>query len=616
MSNILTELAKQKTNLEKLQYLVQTQKSNYAMYLTRPKFGLKFLLDWIIEKTPLLKDPIYELKTKIYWILSGITQFPKCEICGDELKNINVYSVQQGYKKQICTKKSCVNKYAAKKRVAKMLENYGVTTNFARTEVIEKITQTNIERFGNACPANNVDIREQIKHDNLEKFGCEYYSSTDECKEKVRKTVLEEYGVDCVFKSAEVKAKSKQTSLEKYGTEYPAQSEIVKENTKKSLIAEYGENYAKILWGNNGNVGQSKRAYNQYILKSQYVEPMFSLEYYIEQRKQGNNNFLFKCKKCGKMFYSYWDNGATKACPYCKITEIGSSKKEYELYTQVITCLNGQYLVKHNDRSLLINKELDVYIPSKKLAIEFDGLYWHNDDNQQNYKYHLEKTLLCEKHDVHLIHVFENEWNYKQDIVMSRIKNLLGIYDATVYARKCEIREVTSKESKIFQEANHIQGAVNAKVHLGLYYGNELISLMTFGKCRFNKNYEWELLRFCNKLGYHVPGAAGKLLKHFEKTCHPKSLISYADRRWSRGKLYEALGFKLDHVSAPNYWYFKSYDCCQLESRVNFQKHKLNDKLPTFDQSLSEVENMKNNGYHRIFDCGNLVYIKVYDCMI
>ena len=193
----------------------------------------------------------------------------------------------------------------------------------------------------------------------------------------------------------------------------------------------------------------------------------------------------------------------------------------------------------------------------------------------------------------------------------SRLKNLLGIYDATVYARKCKVREVTSKESKIFQEANHIQGACNSSVNLGLYFNNELISLMTFGKCRFNKNYEWELLRFCNKLGYHVPGSAGKLLKHFEKTYNPKSLISYADRRWSIGKLYDALGFTLDHISRPNYWYYKNGDY-ELKSRVNFQKHKLKDKLEKFDPKLSESENMKNNGYLKIYDCGNLVYVKTY----
>lgn len=92
---------------------------------------------------------------------------------------------------------------------------------------------------------------------------------------------------------------------------------------------------------------------------------------------------------------------------------------------------------------------------------------------------------------------------------------------------------------------------------------------MTFGKSRFTSKADWELLRFCTKLNYHVPGAAGKLLKHFEREYQPKSLVSYADRRWSRGKLYEALGFKLDHISKPNYWYF-NLSSCQMESRLKF----------------------------------------------
>ena len=134
---------------------------------------------------------------------------------------------------------------------------------------------------------------------------------------------------------------------------------------------------------------------------------------------------------------------------------------------------------------------------------------------------------------------------------------------------------------------------------------------MTFGKCRFDKKHEWEMLRFCCKLGYHVPGAAGKLLKHFERTYRPKSLVSYADRRWSQGGLYKALGFRCAGKSAPNYWYFKTRTNALL-SRLNFQKHKLKGILENFDPAKSEAENMKANGYYRIYDCGNMVFEKTY----
>ena len=146
---------------------------------------------------------------------------------------------------------------------------------------------------------------------------------------------------------------------------------------------------------------------------------------------------------------------------------------------------------------------------------------------------------------------------------------MLGIYSNTAFARQCKIKEVDSNTSTMFQIQNHIQGNINGKVNLGLFYENELVSLMTFGKCRFDKKHEWEMLRFCNKLGWHIPGAAGKLLRYFERNWKPNSIVSYADRRWSQGKLYKALGFKLDHISKPNYWYFKT-SSNKLLSRVNY----------------------------------------------
>lgn len=133
---------------------------------------------------------------------------------------------------------------------------------------------------------------------------------------------------------------------------------------------------------------------------------------------------------------------------------------------------------------------------------------------------------------------------------------------------------------------------------------------MTFSKCRFDKKHEWELARFCCRLGYNVPGAAGKLLAHFEKTYRPGSIVTYADKRWSSGNLYPRLGFIHTHDSKPNYFYIDGYG--NRMSRMLFQKHKLSNALKAFDPSKSEAENMKAAGYHRIYDCGNMVFEKIY----
>jgi very-short-patch-repair endonuclease len=327
--------------------------------------------------------------------------------------------------------------------------------------------------------------------------------------------------------------------------------------------------------------------------------------------KMSSDSLIIKCKNCGKESDWIVKDGMLADIHYkhlCRSCETNHSVAEESVLSFIQSIYNNEIVYKLGSRKIIPPYELDIYLPDKKLAIEFDGLYWHSADKVSR-SYHLNKTKLCEEQNIQLIHIFEDEWLYNTNIVKNRLCNLLGIYSKVIYARKCEVREVPNKLAKEMLNRNHIQGNVNAVINLGLYYEDELVSIMTFGKSRYNKKYEWELLRFCNEGIYHVIGGASKLLKYFERTFKPKSLLSYADRRWSKGNLYSKLGFELIGSSAPNYWYFRKN---VRESRINYQKHKLKDKLPIFSEELSEYENMKNNGYNRIYDCGNLVFIKQY----
>lgn len=329
-----------------------------------------------------------------------------------------------------------------------------------------------------------------------------------------------------------------------------------------------------------------------------------------------NDNLVIRCKNCGSI--SEWDIADGKTAflgnrPLCRNCENSISKKEESLFNMISSIYKDEIVHHNGSRKIIPPYELDIYLPERKLAFEFDGIFWHSESNGgKDPKYHLMKTEMCERNGIQLIHVFESEFERKHEIVKSRIKNLLGVYDNVVYARKCVVRNVDFIDADPFLNENHLQGSVKSSVNLGLFHGDEMVSLMTFRKPRMTGKHEWELLRFCSKLGYHVVGGAGKLLKHFEIEHKPKSLISYADRRWSVGRLYSALGFEFSHSSNPNYWYFKPNNPFSLKNRMQFQKFRLSGVLEKFDENLTEVQNMRNDGYDRIFDCGNLVFVKTY----
>ena len=297
---------------------------------------------------------------------------------------------------------------------------------------------------------------------------------------------------------------------------------------------------------------------------------------------------------------------AGHGCPRCAVenrpANFGFISSQEIKIRQFLDSIGIQYIT--NDKQKIFPKELDIYIPEYNFAIEVNGIYWHSDKFKDE-KYHINKLTDCENSGIQLLQFYDTEIDNKFDIVTSMIRNKLGKTENKIFARKCEIRQVNKKDAKEFQEKNHIQGYIPSSIELGLFYNDELVLLTTFGKPRFNKNYEYELLRLCTKQNYSVAGGFSKILKHFKQT-YSSSIISYACRKYSIGNVYEKTGFDFIENSKPSYVYTKDNI---ILSRYQCQKHKLKNLLGNeFDSNLSEKENMIKAGYHKVFDCGNKVY--------
>lgn len=346
-----------------------------------------------------------------------------------------------------------------------------------------------------------------------------------------------------------------------------------------------------------------------------------------EDKTCTESDFIEKAKKIHGDTYRYIDIGYTKVMDNISITcpKHGSFKQRANNHLSGCGCpdcsnsmfskgekelfefINNQIKSEANNRSVLDNKELDVYIPSKNLAIEYDGLYWHSNRFKKDQDLLL-KTNLCKEKGIKLIHVFEDEWLNKQDIVKSRLKNILGKTFINIFARKCIIKIVSTKEKSLFLNDNHIQGEVGSKINLGLYLNDELVSLMTFGQLRKNlgsktKEDCWELLRFCNKLNTTVIGGFSKLLTYFKGNYKYEEIISYCDLRWSIGDVYVKNGFKKVSLSKPNYFYVKQI---KRLNRFNFRKSEL--VKQGFDANKTEKQIMKERGFLRIYDCGTIKF--------
>jgi uncharacterized protein YacL (UPF0231 family) len=301
-------------------------------------------------------------------------------------------------------------------------------------------------------------------------------------------------------------------------------------------------------------------------------------------------------------FQNVYESGK---CPKCGRFESTLSRKIKE----VLEDINVQDIVI-NDRSVLAGKELDIWVPSKKIGIECNGLYWHSDLYKED-NYHLLKTEQMKILGNKLIHVFEDEIEFKFEIVKSRLAAIFGKAEK-IYARNCTLKELPPVIKRDFLNTTHLQGDTASSKNYGLYHKNELVACMTFRRprdARMAAKYEYELIRYSSKLNVTVVGGASKLLTHFEKTIRPTSLLTYADRRWSEGNLYEKLGFTFIRNTEIGYFYQVGKT---REHRYKFRKKSITEQFKQIDSSLTEREMMKSLGYPQIYDCGSMVFAKVY----
>lgn len=258
-----------------------------------------------------------------------------------------------------------------------------------------------------------------------------------------------------------------------------------------------------------------------------------------------------------------------------------------------------------NDRSILGDLELDIFIPSKNLAIELNGSYWHSTIFKDS-EYHLYKTERCQVLGIELMHIFEYELldDTKVDILKSMLCNRLGLNEHRIYARDTEVIEIDNRTAKIFLEANHLQGGCNADVNIALTYNNEMVAVMTFSQSRFDKDYEYEIVRACSLTGLSVAGGYSKMLKHFIREHSPKSIMTYSDRAKFSTSTYEKIGMEFIGYTSPGYvWCNKD----EVLSRYKTTKSALTKDHPELSD-MTEDEIMYGSGFYKIYNCGNAKY--------
>ena len=516
------------------------------------------------------------------------TLYKICPTCKKE------FTCQKRKEKTFCSKTCAANSPGVKEKnrqgVAKAFDSrYGGHPMATNPQTMEKFNATMIERHGKPWGSQTDGWEEKVKATKLERYGDETYNN----QEAIKATCIERYGADNYRKTQEYKEKYKATCLKKYGVPHASMQKT---------------------WSDTINSSTFKLSHKRAMFKKFYTSekfknfvPCFNMDEYDGITIRFNKKYKFKCNRCKKEYEFDLTACQFLRCPEC---DAFMSIFQTEVVDYIKQILPNEPIVINN-RAIINPLELDIYVPNKNIAIETDGIYYHSEiSSGRNSNYHLNKTKTCATKGIRLIHVFENDWIHKKDIVKSILKNLLIKENKKIYARNCTVKEITSNQKTEFLNLNNIYGNDLSMVKLGLFHNNELVMVMTLTTAKFSKSITWEINRCASKLNTNIIGGMSKLFKYFIRKYSPPKVISYCDRRYFSGESLLKIGFQFIENTPPEYHYIiDAYDT--LENPGAWRKLALKEKLAIFDPALSEWENMKVNGFDRIWDCGHSKWIWV-----
>jgi len=540
-------------------------------------------LDGVVSKIP--------ASLRIYCILNNITIVPICPACG-------VGHLQKGKAKKegehyigfsdVCSKKCTYSDYVKQKKEETNLLKYGVRHPGQIPEGREKAKKTCVERFGVEHATQSKDIQNKQKETNMARYGAAYAMQSDELKKSHQDAMKASYGVSSPFQSGVIRERAKETLIGKYGVDNAMKSDEIKAKVTTTCLDRYGhETYHSSDIAKSVLFGFKKETIeilnDKDLLDSLYKE--YPYEVVADILDVSPETVRRKLVEYG-IENTNW-----------KSTSFG----ERSLLEWVSGILEGVE-VKNNVRGVIGDYELDIYIPSKNIAIEYNGLYWHSEVKKDK-KYHQEKSLRCKENGILLIHVWEDDWidENKKEIVKKKIQSKLQLSSDRVYARKCSVEVVEHSDVAGFLEDSHIQGKTNASTWICLRDGSEIVAVVGL---KIVEEGVYDLVRYATSKT--VVGGLGKSLAYFKKNFEWKEIFTYAHLDYSHGDLYEKTGFDLSHVTVPGMWYVKGN---KRYRREKFMKHKLKEVLSGFNPDLTESENMRNHGFVRLYDAGSIKYV-------
>jgi len=499
---------------------------------------------------------------KLWLIKNDINEIPKC-ICGMAKK---FYKFSSGYF-STCGNEDCKLK----------------------SKVINT-AKTNKELYGVECVFQSNEVKNKIKKTLKEKTGFDHNFKNPKVRDKAKQSLFLKHGVTSPLLSPEIKEKRSNTMKIKYGTDNWFSTELY----KNKMIEIYGEDNSMKI---DKFVNKVKNT--QHTIKLEEILFRISSYGFVEyiSYDQLNTRFTLKCKICENQFsiirngLSAYIRSGKNCCPTCNYSNRFRSRGEKEVFDW-INSINTKYTITPNKK--FGNLEVDIFIEELNIAIEFNGLYWHSERHKPS-KYHQEKSETLEDKGINLLHIWEDDWILKSNIIKSIIESKIN--PIKIGARKTKVRVIDFNFAKEFHDNYHLDGNGIGSYHVGLFIEDEMISCATFGKSRYDKSYEWELVRYTTKETWSIIGGFSKLLYKFKEDNSPKSLMTYKKLDLGTTNIYEKLGFVKLKRTAPNfYWIVDDI----RKNRQNYQKHKLQ-----VEEGETAVDCMHRLGYFRIFDSGN-----------